>query len=193
MVKIYHLIIYLGYLDMKKYIISLILLLLINGQILSQSYEAELEINMNPSDEEISPYFHGAFIEVVDGFVNGTFGFAAQELENRGFDMSHYEQGLSSRWFMYFLEEVPVCYLNPNDMINQNGVYSQTVQNKTEGYTVGIMQETYIDDVGCEFYVYMKSYDNLNVLLRILDRNDKHTILFETKLGNPDTVWRKLQ
>ncbi len=95
------------------------------------------------------------------------------------------------RWMMYFEEKFSTHILNSKDMVNKNGVYSQTIINAYEDNLSGISQETYFSNAGCDFYIYMKSSDNLNVFIRIADILDNKKILFEQSLGKPDNVWKK--
>lgn len=124
-------------------------------------------------------------------FVIGTMGFAAQELQNRGFDLGDYETGVSRLWFMHFLNKPANYFLNRVDIYNPNGVYSQGIINSFENNLVGVMQETYISDAGCDFYVYMKSDDNLRVKLKIVETDNKQNTLFESEIGEPEITWKK--
>ncbi len=178
---------------LKKIILFIIFFVLNANTSMSGEYEAEIVIETNHYNHKISPYYNGGFIEMVHDFVNGSLGFAAQELQNRGFDLSQYETGISSKWMMYFEEKFSTHILNSKDMANKNGVYSQTIINAYEDNLSGISQETYFSNAGCDFYIYMKSSDNLNVFIRIADILDNKKILFEQSLGKPDNVWKKYE
>lgn len=169
------------------------LLIISCTSVLCDSYHAEINVNMQYNSKGISPYVNGGFIEVVLDFVNGSLGFAAQELINRGFDLPYYETGVSSKWFMYFRGKVPSYFLNTSDMVNQNGVYSQVISNPAENNLAGISQITYFSNAGCDFYVYLKSKDSINVRFKIIHKDFNDSTLFEGILGKPDNEWKKYQ
>jgi len=163
------------------------------NNLISESYDAQINIELIHDNHKISEFYNGGFIEMVHDFVNGYLGFAAQELQNRGFDLPEYETGISRYWYMYFEDKFSIHYLDNKDMVNRNGVYSQAIVNLYENNLSGISQETYISDAGCDFYIYMKSKDSLNVNIRIVDLVDNKKVLYEKSLGNPDTLWRKYE
>lgn len=156
-----------------------------------ESFSGNISINLNHSPVQISPYLNGAFIEKVHDFVIGSLGFAAQELQNRGFDLDNYETGVSRYWWMYHNNEPASYALSRVDMYNPNGRYSQSVTNMAENNTVGLMQDTYISNAGCDFYIYMKSKNNVNVRLKITDSLNRENVLFDAFIGNPDNNWKK--
>ena len=160
-------------------------------------YKAQITINPKPDSSKLSPYFDGAFIECVLDYVNGTFGLSAQELTNRGFDREEYEKGVSSGWMRIFQSAhpdlLPDYELNDSDMYNPNGVYSQKIINRVNNNLAGLVQETYFSDAGCDFYLYMKSSDNINVRIKIIDIDDQSKIYFDEFLGNPDKEWKKYE
>lgn len=175
---------------MKNIIIMLIIL---NISIFAdeQQFEAEIFINKSYKDHKISPFLYRGFLEYDYDFVVGSLGMSSQEIENRGFDLKQFETGLSSLWFRYFGASIPDYEMDSEDMYNPNGVYSQVIINHENENIAGVSQNVYVSNQGSEFYLYMKSEDNLEVFLRITEENDDTKIIFDQLVGKPNNEWNK--
>jgi hypothetical protein len=151
-----------------------------------------IDVDFKASNQYISPYLFGGFIEYYFCFSNGNNGIWAQEFNNRGFD--YYLQGYSAigwdRWQSTTFNNV--LWESLEGGYNENGQYYEKMSKSSDTGSIGLGQFIYTtDDTGYDFYIYAKSEKpNLKLKLKVLDYR-KQNILFDTILGNTTLNWEK--
>lgn len=162
-------------------ILTLILgLFVINFQILqSETKKAKITLNIQdtiPSNN--TPLLFGQFIEYLNHIMNGPSGFWAQDLYNRGFDQPEYidlkPTGTSFGWKVRRQKDEPFTYIyQAAGGYNRNGREYQVIVNTEDTLTSSVYQTTYVDDeVGTEFYIYMKGNgfnENSQIIISLTD------------------------
>ncbi len=141
----------------------------------------------------ISPLMYGGFIEYIDDVVNGPHSLAAQELYNRGFDMTDNQgSGLSQQWKSWSeSENVKGIYSLKIGGYNKFGNYYQQIENKTKG-KFGIAQDVHLQSkVGTDCYVYCRSDSFTGDIFAALVSLDGKNMYSSVSLGKCSTQWQK--
>lgn len=150
-----------------------------NSQLTAEVKKAKIYLDLNdtiPSNN--TPLLFGQFIEFLQNIINSPTGFWAQELKNRGLDAPEYigskPTGTSEFWKVLKSENTSnIEVYQYSGGYNLNGTEYQVLTNKNENLISGIYQTVYVDDeVGSNFYVYLKGYgfdENSKLIISLSD------------------------
>ncbi len=171
----------------------LTLLILFPFLLYSNSFNALIEIDTNGTKKDVvSQNLFGGFTEFLLDYINGPNGIWAQELMDRGFDITNSNESHSIYWknFIDNSNAYKISLLKGG--YNENGEYYQHLNNKDSKGKVGIYQTfVYDDTVIYEIYLYCKSNNtNTKSYIQITDTNFKE-ILYKIEIDSLTMNWKK--
>lgn len=146
--------------------------------------------------DTINRNIFGGFTEFLNDYINGPMGLWAQEIQDRGFDYIIEGTGMedtnrtSYMWQYWNKDNIEdSLVLEKIDKYNENGLFSQFIENKSgNGYT-GIRQRLLISDtVTHTFYIYARSTDKIPLSVQFLDTNEN--IVYKQDINTTDK-WDK--
>ncbi len=179
---------------LTKYILTLILI--ISGATLlfsQESYNASVSYKLESIKKDtINRNIFGGFTEFLNDYINGPMGLWAQEFKDRGFDYTWEDSSrVSFHWEHWNKDNVQDSVaLETNEKYNENGLFSQLIQNKSGGGETGIRQRILISDtITHSFYIYAKS-TGIPLNIQFLDTNEN--VIYEEAIVT-DSVWKKYE
>lgn len=179
----------------KKSTIAIMLLfsILITSNSLAETFKSKIQINPKQKiPGKVTNKTFGGFIEFLYDYVNGPMGMWAQEFENRGFDEEAYWGQITKYWLQYLSVPNQSSIELLKGGYNPNGKYYIRVNSQNDKAISGISQQIYYtDSTSLEFYVYLKSDNNLSkAKLYIYDTTQKIE-LRKYDFPNLSTEWQK--
>ncbi|MBK9246761.1 MAG: hypothetical protein IPM69_01265 [Ignavibacteria bacterium] len=178
---------------MKPPIIIMILMFVVlfnKTDVVGQGF-GSITLDTSKPSIPISPYVHGGFIEQIYDAVNGIYGFGAQELYNRGFDIGTAKDKISKGWFDISTTTSGSLIIDTLGY-NQRGRFSQHIANYDGKGRIGVAQAVYVErNVPMELYVYAKCHGLPTPLTIALYTTDSSSVVFDTVIGMVDSEWKK--
>ena len=171
----------------------IIIFLISFAGILSSQTRIEVD-DIFDSQGDVTPLMFGNFFEFISNFINGSYGLWAQEINNRGFDLSDAEpkDGASDFWYRFNPLQTSDNKLELlTGGYNPNGKYFQRITKFTND-DFGIYQNVYVyDTVGGDFYIYLKTKTPGTKAKIMLCDTAGNSLFFTGTIDVTDTVWRK--
>lgn len=187
---------------LKFILIILLSQFVLHTKIIAETKTAKISLNINdtiPSNN--TPMLFGQFIEFLNNIINSPTGVWAQDLYHRGFDASEYindiPTGTSHNWRVFSSDNLKnsLVYQYPGGY-NKNGREYQIIHNKADSVISGVYQTIYVDDeIGSDFYVYLKGYEfnnNSKIIFSLVD--SVTNIEIDKKIIYPSEIsldWKK--
>jgi len=177
---------------MKYFVLFVFIFVNLNNYGYSQTAKTASAVIQLKTDTkvEIPQELFGGFTEFLLDYINGSMGIWAQEVFDRGFDITNYAPyDYKSEWRIRNENSGNMIYrvggYNKNGLnfINYNGTNSDS--------RASIFQKIFIDDsVDYEFYIYAKtSLDSQNFYIRLLSLENE--IIFEKQINIESSEWKK--
>lgn len=180
---------------LNKYLFALVILLMLSGNNLLYSQQsATINIDLlQPTQDTVSKHIYGGFIEFIGDVINSKRGLWAQELQNRGFDVSETTDSTIARSWLKYNSGSNICnWALDSSGYNPNGVYSQKISVLSFlGGKSGISYKIFLTSgIQYNFYTYLKGLNiSGTITISLLDTSQQ--IIDSINFNNINSNWQK--
>ncbi|MDC1068332.1 hypothetical protein OAQ99_04160 [Candidatus Kapabacteria bacterium] len=160
---------------------NILILILITISYSADSREAKIVINSS-TNKIIPQQQKGAFIELLNDYINGPMGMWSQEFYDRGFDINPILDGISPKW------KTLGSPSNENGGYNENGKYCVNL-----GSGDGVYQEIFnSDNIPLDFYFYgMGKSNGSKIVIKILNVDMSEVLFVSEPFSLEENNWNK--
>lgn len=179
----------------QKLVFTILLFIISNTSVFSLNKTASISINpKNSYNVKHKKQLFGVFIEYLRDYVNGPCGLYAQELLDRGFDVSSSNANIGVVWIDSTYPSTNTRPWLVNGGVNPNGLYyKRLVSSVTDGFTQTYQKIYYTDTVSYSCYFYYQS-DYLDGVAEVLVMSgDGLKELIRLELPKSIGTWRKFE